>query len=136
MRLEAKKKDFMLEWVKVIAPILISWPVVGLIGVLIFRKPILKLIEQFTNADVRKAKFGPIELERELKSLAEQGQEAVSKLNRVNELMAESRLLELEITEAMFGTILTNQQRKRLHEQIEEFRQLTNHEVKEENKSE
>jgi hypothetical protein len=115
----------MLEWVKVIAPLLISWPVFGLIALVLFRKHILKLIEQFTNADVRKAKIGPIELERELTKLAEQGQEAVSKLNRLNELMAESRLLELEITEGGFGPIFTNEQQAKLRAQIDEFRTLT-----------
>jgi hypothetical protein len=79
-----------LEWVKVIAPLIISWPVVGLLAVIIFYKPILKVIEQFTNAGVRRAKFGPVEIERELTEIARQGQEAVSSLNRLIELGAES----------------------------------------------
>ena len=107
------------------SPLLISWPVFGLIAILLFRKRLLKLIEQFTNADIRKAKIGPIELERELTKLAEQGSEAVSKLNRINELMAESRLLELEITEGMFGGFFDEEKRANLTAQIEEFRQLT-----------
>ncbi len=115
----------MLEWIKVIAPILISWPVVGLLALFILRKPFLKLIGQFTNSDIRKAKIGPIEIERELTKLAEQGQQAVSNLNRINLLMAESRLLELEITEGIFGTFFSDDQRNRLSAQIEEFRSLT-----------
>ena len=72
------------------------------------------------------AKIGPIELERELTKVAEQGQQAVSKLSRLNELMAESRLLELEITEGMFGGFFDEEKRAKLTAQIEAFRQLTN----------
>jgi hypothetical protein len=116
----------MLEWIKVIGPTLISWPIVGLIVILLFRRPILKVIDQFTNADIRRAKFGPVEIERELTKIAEQGQQAVSNLNRLTELGAESRLLELEITEGMFGGFFIDEQRERLQKQIEEYRSLTN----------
>jgi hypothetical protein len=53
-----------LEWVKILGPILISWPVVGLIAILIFRKPLLALAHRFTGEDVQRVKFGSIELER------------------------------------------------------------------------
>jgi hypothetical protein len=36
----------MLEWFKVIGPIILSWPVVALV----FRKPLLGLLERFSNA--------------------------------------------------------------------------------------
>jgi len=114
-----------LEWIKVIGSLLFSWPVVGLLAIVLFRRPILKVLEQFAAADIRRAKVGPIEIERELSKLAEQGQRAVSNLIRINELMAESRLLELEITESMFGRVFTDEQRKRMRAQIEEFRALT-----------
>jgi hypothetical protein len=114
-----------LEWLKTIWTMLFSWPVVGFLGLLVFRKPLVGLIEQFTKGDLRRAKIGPIEIERELNKLAEQGQQAVSSLNRINELMAESRLLELEITQTMFGRVFTNEQHEKLKGQIEEFRMLT-----------
>jgi hypothetical protein len=53
-----------LEWVKVLGPILISWPVVGLITILVFRKPLLALADRFTGEDVQRVKFGSLELER------------------------------------------------------------------------
>jgi len=53
-----------LEWVKTLGPILISWPVVGQIAILIFRKPLLALANRFTGEDVQRVKFGGIELER------------------------------------------------------------------------
>ena len=53
-----------LEWVKTLGPILISWPVVGLIAILIFRKPLLALADRFTGEDVQRVKVGSLELER------------------------------------------------------------------------
>ena len=114
-----------LEWLKTIWMMVFSWPVVGFFGLFVFRKPLVGLLEQFTKGDLRRAKVGPIEIERELNKLAEQGQQAVSNLNRINELMAESRLLELEITQTMFGRVFTDEQREKLKGHVEEFRMLT-----------
>jgi len=112
-------------WIKDIGPVILSWPTVGLVAVALFRRPLLDIFKQMESADKLRAKIGPVELERELKSLAERGHEAVSGLNRINEVMAESRLLELEITEAMFGSIFTADQRARMKAQIDELRNLT-----------
>jgi hypothetical protein len=114
-----------LEWIKTIFGILLSWQVLGFIAILFFRKPVHQLFEQFTKGDLKKMKVGEIEFEREINKLAEQGQQAVSNLNRTNELMAESRLLELEITRSMFGGMFSEEQRKTLLRQIEELRTLT-----------
>jgi chromosome condensin MukBEF MukE localization factor len=64
-------------------------------------------------------------LEAELARVAEQGQQAVTELNRITELMAESRLLELEITNSMFGALLDDRQLEKMRGHIEEFRRLT-----------
>jgi hypothetical protein len=53
-----------LEWINTLGPILISWPVVGLVAILVFRKPLLELVERFTGEDVQRVKFGSVELER------------------------------------------------------------------------
>ncbi|HET8669539.1 MAG TPA: hypothetical protein VFM05_02615 [Candidatus Saccharimonadales bacterium] len=53
-----------LEWINTLGPILLSWPVVGLIALLVFRKPLLALVDHFSGDDVRRVKFGAIELER------------------------------------------------------------------------
>ena len=113
----------MLEWLKVLGPIILSWPVVGLVIVLIFRKPLLGLFERFSNASGSKAEIGPLKIE--LGKLAEEGKDAVGRLNRTTELMAESRLLELEITAGMFGSIFSEEQQARLKKQIEELRLRT-----------
>jgi hypothetical protein len=115
----------LLTWIKDIGPILLSWPTLGLVALVLFRRPLLDLLKQLGNSDRFKAKLGPIELERELRSLTEQGQQAVSGLNRLNELMAESRLLELEITEATFAPVFSPDQRERMKAHIDELRKLT-----------
>jgi hypothetical protein len=112
-----------LEWIKSIGPLVLSWPVAALVIVLIFRKPLLRLLERLTSSDEGKAEIGPIKIE--LGKLAREGQVAVNKLNRVNILMAESRLLELEITETTFGGVFSDDQRERMQQHIAELRRLT-----------
>lgn len=114
-----------LEWTKTIGNLIFSLPFLGFVVVLFFRKTLLKIFEQFTKGDLKRFKISEFEVERELNKLAEKGHEVVSSLNRTNELMAESRLLELEITESMFGGIFTDEQRSRLKEQIDELRNIT-----------
>lgn len=54
-------------------PLVFSWPVAALIIALIFRRPLLRLLDRFTASDQGKAEIGPIKIE--LGKLAEQGQE-------------------------------------------------------------
>jgi len=90
--------------------------------VLIFRKPILALLSRFGSGSGSEA-LGPLKIK--LGALAKEGESAVSRLNRIIELMAESRLLELEITSGTFGPMFTEEQRHRMAAQIEELRRLT-----------
>jgi hypothetical protein len=112
-----------LAWTKTIGSLLLSWPVITLIVALIFRKPLLRLLERFTSSDEGTAEIGPIKIE--LGKLAREGHDAVSNLNRLNLLMAESRLLELEITEANFGAVFSDEQHERMKRHIGELRHLT-----------
>lgn len=68
-----------LEWVKTLGPILISWPVMGLIAILIFRKPLLALADRFTGEDIQRVKLGIIELER-VKVAVDQAENAIDQL--------------------------------------------------------
>jgi len=116
-------QDSTLDWVKAIGSILISWPMVGVVFVLAFRKPLTLVLDRFIrSAEGGKAVVGPVTLE--LGKLAEEGKQAVSHLNRMTELGAESRLLELEITESKFGPVFSPNQRERMRQQIEELRVL------------
>jgi len=112
-----------MEWVKIVGPLVLSWPVTGLIIVLLFRRPILNVLERFMASDQGRAEIGPVKIE--LGRLAQEGKVAVDRLNRLNLLMAESRLLELEITQANFGRVFSDEQRTRMKRHIDELRSLT-----------
>ena len=81
------------------------------------------LVDRLIKAESGKAKVGPVEIE--LGKLAQEGKQAVHSLNRINYLMAESRLLELEITEGNFGPVFSSKQRERMKDHIEELKKLT-----------
>jgi hypothetical protein len=121
------------EWVQLVGSLVCSWPVMMLFALAIFRKPLYKLIDQMTGSDVKRAKVGPVEIERELSNLAKEGKQAVDTMNRLNVLMAESRLLELEITAGMFGSFFSSVQRQQMKEQIDELRKLTNEAAEDDN---
>ena len=53
-----------LEWIRTLGPILISWPVVGLIAILIFIKPLRALANRFTGDDIQRIKVAGFEIER------------------------------------------------------------------------
>jgi hypothetical protein len=113
----------MLEWTKVLGPLVISWPVVAILVLLLFRRHLVALLTRFLEAPGGKAELGHLKIE--LGNLAVEGKDAVARLNRTTELMAESRLLELEITSQMFGAMFTEDQRNRMRGQMEELRLLT-----------
>jgi hypothetical protein len=59
-----------------------------------------------------------------VEDLTRTGQVAVDRLNRLTEVMAESRLLELEITSGMFGMMFSPEQMARMQRQIESLKSL------------
>lgn len=113
-----------LDWIEEIGGILLSWPAIVLFVIIFFRNAISRIIERFTDENLIKAKVGPIELERKLEVIVEKGNDAVNRLNRINDLMAKSRQLELEITIGMFQIALPEEHRRQLEEHIEEFKKL------------
>jgi hypothetical protein len=113
----------MLEWIKVVGPLVVSWPVVALILGVLFRKSLVSLFTRLTDSPGGSAEIGPIKIA--LGELATEGRHAVRRLNRISEVMAESRLLELEITSQMFGTIFSAEQHETMTRQITELRLLT-----------
>lgn len=56
--------------------------------------------------------------------ITQEGKAAVDRLHRLVELMAESRLLELEITASMFGPAFTEEHRKRMESHIQALKQI------------
>lgn len=102
----------------------------AIIGVLVLRNPIRMLIERLIKSESGKAKVGPVEIE--LGKLAEEGHQVIGDLNRISYIMAESRRLELEITnglfgsyEAMLGSVASAEQKKEMQKHIEELKELT-----------
>ncbi|MBU0499068.1 MAG: hypothetical protein KJ867_03330 [Gammaproteobacteria bacterium] len=112
-----------MQEIKDILQIFVSWPFATVIAVLAMRRPLHKLVDRLVNSETGKAKIGPVEVE--LGKLAEQGQQAVIQLNKINYIMAESRLLELEITEGNFGPVFSEEQRNKMKQHIDELRKLT-----------
>lgn len=115
--------DAILEWVNVVGPVLLSWPIMALVIVLAFRKKLNRLFERFPGAHESKAEIGPLKLE--LGKLACEGQEAIGTVSRLSVLMAETRLLELEITEGKFGELFTKDRQSRMKKHIDELRAIT-----------
>lgn len=59
-----------------------------------------------------------------MEQMAEGGQRAVDRFSRMTEIIAESRLLELEITSGMFGGMFTPEQQTRMNNQIESLKKV------------
>jgi len=108
----------MKEW----AQLIVSWPVVALIAIIFFRRPLRDLLSRFSTSDGGKAELGPIKLE--LGKLTVQGKDAVERTRAATELMAESRLLELEITSNLFSATFTPEQRAKMQDHIARLRSL------------
>jgi len=80
---------------------------------LIFRKRLLSLFDRFIGSD-EGSKIEVASVKIELGRLAREGKDAVNNLGRLTVLMAESRLLELEITAGTFGAVFSSEQRKQI----------------------
>jgi hypothetical protein len=112
-----------MEEIQEMIKILASWPTAVIVAVLVLRNSIKLLVERLIKAETGRAKIGPVEIE--LGTLAVEGKQAVQSLNRINYLMAESRLLELEITQSKFSPAFSSEQRERMKNQIDELKKLT-----------
>ncbi len=100
---------------------LVSWEVVAIIAIFCLRKPITLLMERLVSGQSGRAKIGPIEFE--LGKLAEDGRQAIDHLNRIHLIVAESRLLELEITQSHFSHSFSEEQNQKLSELIEDLKE-------------
>ena len=57
------KEHSLFEWISVLGPILLSWPLVIAAIIALFYRPLFKLLEKASNQEVQKAKIGPFEIE-------------------------------------------------------------------------
>lgn len=56
-------EDRLLEWIKVVGPLIISWPIIGLLAILLFRRPLAELIKRFMESPGSKGEIGPVKFE-------------------------------------------------------------------------
>jgi hypothetical protein len=59
------------DWVSVLGPILLSWPLVITVALLFFYRPLFRLLEKFSRNNIQKAKIGPFEIEESEQTYAE-----------------------------------------------------------------
>lgn len=52
----------LLEWIKIVGPIIISWPTVALLFIIVFHNPLLKLFDRFIASDESTASLGPLKI--------------------------------------------------------------------------
>jgi hypothetical protein len=73
------RSDKILDWIKVLAPIFISWPIVALIIIVFFKNPIINILHRFTESSESRAEIGPIKIELSNPVLPPQNGSAVTK---------------------------------------------------------
>lgn len=59
---ESAPGHHLIEWIKVLGPLLISWPLVALVIVILFQRPIARVFERFTETEGSTAEIGPIKV--------------------------------------------------------------------------
>ena len=110
--------------------VIFSWQGVSIVGLILLLNPIKSLIQRLIEGKEGTAKVGPIEIR--LGGIVEEGEKAVSDLNRINYIMAESRRLELEITMGMTDvyktlgmSVMSSVQSDEMLRHIEELKSIT-----------
>jgi hypothetical protein len=51
------------DWISVLGPIILSWPLVIAFALLFFHRPLFNLLKRVSDQNVQKAKIGPLEIE-------------------------------------------------------------------------
>ncbi len=93
----------LLEWIKALGSILVSWPVVGLVAIIIFRKSLLKISNQLATPGITRAKFGPVEIEK-LNNLSEKiDDQKIEQEKQKSEIETLRFLISNFVTEAELG---------------------------------
>lgn len=56
-------EDSLLDWIEVVGPLVLSWPIVVIVALLLFRQQLFKLIERFTESPESTAEIGPLKIQ-------------------------------------------------------------------------
>lgn len=113
----------MLEWIKVVGPILVSWPVLILIVAIVLRGEIKRLVSGFLSRSGGDFEFGPVKIR--LGELVNEGQDAVARLNKISIAMAESRIIEINVMlEGPTRMLLSDKQQQELGNNLDDLRKV------------
>lgn len=119
---------------------ILTWQTVAIVSLVLLLNPIKKLILRLIESDGGEAKIGPIEVK--LGKIAENGEKAVSDLNKINYVMAESRRLELEITvgisevyKSLGMNVMSNLQADEMQVHIRELKLITENSANKQNQT-
>ena len=112
----------MLEWVKVIGPLIFSWPVAIVILAFVFQDLIRKLTNRLIDSSDASAEFGPLKVQ--LGSIAKESQNVLERLNEFLEQAARHRLFANEILMTQLGHRFTAEQIQQMNEHVSEIKAL------------
>lgn len=84
------------DWISVVGPMLLSWPLVIALVLVFFRKPLFNLLEKFSGNNVQKAKLGPLEIEEAKQTYVESLHLLLTSLVSSNELEQLQQLDDLD----------------------------------------
>jgi hypothetical protein len=108
-----------IEWAKLIGGWFFSWPVAIILVALIFRNEIRLWLDNVT-----KLKAGPVQIETELKAVAEAGKTALDSVSQMIILLGESRMTELQVTLKTVGQFFLESDQQIMQEQISQIAAL------------
>ena len=109
----------MIEWAKLVGSWIFSWPVAVVIVALIFKEQLEVWLDS-----VKKFKAGPVEIQRELKAVAEAGKNALDSVSQMIVLLGESRMTELQVTLNAVGAGFPARDQETMRKQIAEIDKL------------
>ena len=114
--------DPLLEWVKVVGPLVVSWPVAIVLLALLFHNQIRKLSNRLIESSDAKAEFGPLKVQ--LGSIAKDSEYILERLNHFLELSARHRLFSNDVLTSQLAHRFTPEQIKQMNEQADEIKAL------------
>jgi len=80
--------ETLLQWFDTIGTLLLSWPLVVLIVILLFYRPIKRMVDQFTRGDrVESIEIGSFKLRRKLNELAGEVKEQEQRIEEQQEII-------------------------------------------------
>lgn len=96
--------------------IIVSWPTFAILALIILRDSIRKVLNGIVEFEILGIRF---------RKLAEQGERTITNAERINVLIAESRIIETKIFLREFRDRLTEERRQELEMNLDELEKIT-----------